>query len=66
MTHMPGVEVRGEFTKTETKKYKCYKCQQETVTCKVWESSCGGWEDYKYSCENPECLHSWWVDGIDS
>lgn len=30
---------------------------------RVWESSCGGWEDYQYRCE---AGHTWWVDGIDS
>lgn len=29
-----------------------------------WESSCGGWEDIRYSCDG--CGRVWWVEGIDS
>ena len=57
-------ESDGEFTKTEKEKYTCHKCNKKEVTCQVWESSCGGYEDYKYTCG--ACGHVWWVDGIDS
>lgn len=56
----------GVFTKTEETLYDCPKCKLKTAICKVWESSCGGYEDYKYTCQNKECNHRWWVDGIDS
>jgi hypothetical protein len=34
------------------------------VRVETWESSCGGYEDYKMTCE--KCQKVWWVDGIDS
>lgn len=63
-TNMP--ESAGAFGTPEQELYECLKCNQKTATCKSWESSCGGYEDYKYECQNPECKHSWWVEGIDS
>lgn len=33
------------------------------VKVRMWESSCGGYEDFNYRCE---AGHMWWVDGIDS
>lgn len=60
----PMSELNGEFTKTEPEKYTCHKCQKQEAICKVWESSCGGYEDYKYICK--ACGYIWWVDGIDS
>ncbi len=62
----PMKDSEGTFKAGSERRYTCPKCKQNTVTCRVWESSCGGYEDYKYNCENPECKHSWWVDGIDS
>ena len=52
----------GEFKKAENT--KCRKCGEDNVVYAVWESSCGGYEDYHYKCQS--CNHSWWVDGIDS
>lgn len=67
MTHMkPMAEHEGTFRAASEKKYDCPKCKQTTVTCRVWDSSCGGYEDYKYECQNPDCKHSWWVDGPDA
>ena len=59
-------ESEGVFIKTDEMKYVCQKCKQLTVTCKTWKSYCGGYEDYKYICENKKCKYFWWVDGIDS
>ncbi len=45
----------------------CPKCNQTgQVFWRLWESSCGGYEDEKFQCRNPECRHVWWIDGIDS
>ena len=41
----------------------CHKCGQETVQYRVWESSCGGYEDVHYRCLN--CKNEWWVEGDD-
>ena len=69
MTHIkPMAESEGDFTKTEETGRLCYKetsdgrCN-EPMTCQVWESGCGGYEDYKYTCSKG---HVEWVDGIDS
>lgn len=65
MTHVPGREIDGEFTGGSRSDRPCPKCHADgTVTFRVWESSDGGWEDYKYSCS--ACKKTWWVDGIDS
>jgi hypothetical protein len=42
----------------------CRKCNTESVSVRLWESSCGGYEDYHFKCNN--CNHSWWIEGIDS
>lgn len=42
----------------------CPKCDKHEVSYVTWESSCGGYEDYKYTCAG--CKHQWWIDGIDS
>ena len=67
MTHMrPMQESEGTFRPPEEERYTCRKCGQKTAVCTVWDSSCGGYEDYKYTCENPDCRYKWWVDGGDS
>ena len=59
-------EEEGTFTKKEWEEIPgtCRKCGQRKLVCRVWESSCGGYEDNKIKCSN--CGHIWWVDGIDS
>lgn len=42
----------------------CRKCRGGPVREQAWESTCGGYEDYKYTCQ--ACGFVWWVDGIDS
>lgn len=43
----------------------CPKCKRNGVMrWKIWESSCGGYEDVKYTCG--ACGHYWWIDGADS
>lgn len=42
----------------------CRYCGIRTVTCTVWESNDGAYEDFKYECRG--CGQVWWVDGIDS
>ena len=64
MTHMqPMAESEGTFTKEHDAERPCPKCQG-LVRCQIWESNCGGYEDYKYTCT--KCSHHWWVDGLDS
>lgn len=66
MTHTgPMKESEGAFTSTETFTMWCAKCAKGTPhTAQTWESNCGGYEDFKYTCTVCERVH--WVDGIDS
>jgi transposase-like protein len=41
----------------------CPQCGGK-VKYRIWESSCGGYEDYNFKCQS--CGHDWWVDGCDS
>ena len=43
----------------------CPKCGGAMV-CEPWESSCGGFTDYRYTCLSTTCKHVLWIDGIDS
>lgn len=62
----PVPETAGNFSdETALPDVPCRKCKQiGNVIVKDWESSCGGYEDYKYTCK--ACNHVWWIDGIDS
>lgn len=57
-------EDEGEFTKKGHSTIPCRECGGDNVTYQVWESNCGGYEDYKYKCG--DCGATWWIDGIDS
>jgi len=57
-------ESEGTFRGEKKCDSKCRACGKSEVTYYVWESSCGGYEDYKFTCH--ACGHTWWVDGIDS
>jgi len=59
----PMPESAGVFAEDEKSERSCPKCGGE-VRVKKWESKCGGYEDYKYTCT--KCNHYWWVEGIDS
>ncbi len=59
-------EHEGTLSPPEEKLYTCRQCGRQTATCQEWESSCGGYEDYKYTCTDAACGYVWWVDGIDS
>ena len=62
----PMSEHQGTFQPPEAKRYRCLECKQQSAICRLWESSCGGYEDYKYACQNTDCRFSWWVEGSDS
>lgn len=69
MTHTgPMHESQGEFTpEAGTSLRTCLgQCGVRPTphTCQSWDSSCGGYTDYKYTCT--VCGGSHWVDGIDS
>jgi DNA-directed RNA polymerase subunit M/transcription elongation factor TFIIS len=54
----------GEFRGEKKDDCACRACGKREVTYRIWESSCGGYEDVKYTCH--ACGYRWWVDGIDS
>lgn len=44
---------------------KCPGCGEAGhVFCRIWESSCGGYEDFRYECR--KCGNSWWIEGPDA
>lgn len=57
-------EHEGTFKPWEQSDRPCRRCKATAVRCRLWESSCGGYEDWKYECLI--CGYVWWVDGIDS
>ena len=61
----PMKESEGTFSEwNPCKSTECRRCKSKNVKFRVWDSSCGGYEDYNYKCD--DCGHSWWIDGIDS
>lgn len=52
-------ESDGEFTKTEYSKSPCAKCKAYTLKVETWNSSCGGYEDYKITCDT--CKHAYFL-----
>jgi len=56
-------EYEGKFDDEKPVDRKCPKCSKP-MTVKTWESSCGGYEDEKYTCT--VCGYYYWVDGPDS
>lgn len=56
--------VEGKFTdELEDFDKLCPKCKNKMI-CLVWESSCGGYEDYRYECSN--CAYGYWIEGPDA
>jgi transposase-like protein len=65
MTHTRQMnDDEGKFEKWKETKTSCRYCNSPHVQYRIWESSCGGYEDYQYKCA--ECQRVWWIDGIDS
>ena len=60
----PMDESEGEFAKEQQASIPCRKCKSIYVMVKSWDSSCGGYTDYKYRCL--DCEHTWWIDGADA
>jgi Zn finger protein HypA/HybF involved in hydrogenase expression len=54
----------GTLSKERAAVRPCPRCGWKDVLVQTGDSSCGGYEDLKYTC--PQCYHVWWVDGIDS
>ena len=60
----PMTDSDGTFDGWKRSKKTCGKCDVAAIKYRTWESSCGGYEDEHFVCEN--CGHSWWVDGPDA
>lgn len=60
----PVHESDGDFSGPMPTECHCRKCDAPLVSVQLWESKCGGYEDYKYTCA--ACGHVWWIEGIDS
>jgi transposase-like protein len=67
---MTDINPPGEYTNGWTKaiisnpNFKCRKCGSIHISFKDWESSCGGYEDTHYRCD--DCNYDWWVESSDS
>lgn len=48
----------------ENESFKCRKCNSQDVWYRLWESSCGGYDDYQYHCKG--CDRKWWVESADA
>ena len=61
----PMEDSEGTFgDKWETVEGICPKCAGANISCTMWESNDGAYEDYKYRCN--VCQHTWWIDGPDA
>jgi DNA-directed RNA polymerase subunit M/transcription elongation factor TFIIS len=57
--------VPGTFTEEpKPSDAACRKCGKQAVTRTTWDSSCGGYTDYRYDCT--ACGHRWWIEGADA
>lgn len=60
----PMKDSEGTFNKAKPADVRCRSCGMTgQVTVQEWESSCGGYEDYRYKCT---CGHVWWIEGPDA
>lgn len=58
-------ESSGSFSAERLCSRPCRTCDQVTEhKCETWNSSCGGFTDYKFTCLICRAVH--WIDGIDS
>jgi hypothetical protein len=66
MTHTRQMaDSEGDFGGWKPDAVPCPKCGGH-VEARLWESSDGAYEDWQFRCVEPDCRHTWWVDGIDS
>lgn len=60
----PMEESEGTFKPEDEELVSCFKCNKVAMTCSIWESSCGGYEDAKYTCK--ACGYIYWSEGPDA
>lgn len=56
-------KVESDDWKKETG-YACLKCGSKHIRSRCVESSCGGFDDYKFKCDS--CDHIWWCESADA
>ncbi len=54
---------QGTFEGWKKSETPCRICSG-VVLYRLWESSCGGYEDYNFKCKG--CGKDWWVEGADA
>lgn len=64
MHSAPMPDSVGVFDEWKATDRLCRECGSKTVRYRIWESSCGGYEDLNFECNT--CGKIWWVDGCDS
>ena len=66
--HGPMKESDGDFgdwKPSNSPETPCDNCGAVgQIRYRTWESSCGGYEDYKLKCF--ACGKTWWVEGADA
>ena len=66
----PPTPMRGKYvdgwkpTKVENPDFKCRECGSNEIVYREWESSCGGYDDVRYHCN--DCGRDWWLEGADA
>lgn len=61
--------VPGKYTSNWEKcnitnpRFRC-RCGSKNIMFRLWESSCGGYDDVNYKCL--DCERVWWVESSDS
>ena len=66
MTHTTSMpDSAGEFSPAQGEERFCAHCKARTpFKVERWDSNCGGYEDYKYTCT--ACSHGLWIEGSDA
>jgi hypothetical protein len=60
----PMAEYEGEFSNARCVEHQCRKCGGTAATREQWNSHCGGYTDYKFTCEF--CGAVTWTEGPDA
>lgn len=65
MMHVePMEESAGVLSEPVSTNRPCRNCGEREVLEQTWDSHCGGYTDWKFTCI--ACAYVWWVEGIDS
>ena len=59
-----GYTMEWERAEIKNARFKCPQCGGKSIEYRVWESSCGGYDDLNYRCV--DCGKEWWVESSDA